>query len=332
MKIRMILAAVAVIAAVATASAQQIAVVSEGGETTIYQTLQSAIEGASDGSVIYLPGGAFSISDEVKITKRLTIIGIGNRIISENVDGITNIVGNLYFNDNSSHSAVMGCYITGSVIIGEGGTAVTEVLIKYCNVGSVEVTNNTCYGTIVNQNYIRGGAHFNDAGGIIITNNSVGDIYGVNGGTIKYNVVRGAGYWGDDWYTGIAVGANNSIISYNVIYLRNRSGYGYDCGDVNVSGSNNRGTTNMVKSDWGENCINVGNTDWNDIFENTETNFHFKEAYEEYENLLGIYAGDGFNDNQMAPVPYIVAKRIAEETDAAGMLKIQVRVKAGGIK
>ena len=49
--------------------AQQISVVSSGGSTTLYNTLQEAIEGASDGSVIYLPGGGFPISDEVKITK-----------------------------------------------------------------------------------------------------------------------------------------------------------------------------------------------------------------------------------------------------------------------
>ena len=45
--------------------------------------------------------------------------------------------------------------------------------------------------------------------------------------------------------------------------------------------------------------------------------------------MVGVYSGDVDFDKQMAPVPYIVAKRIAEETDAAGQLKIQVRVKAG---
>ena len=66
--------------------AQQISVVSSGGTTSLYRTLQEAIEGAEPGSVIYLPGGGFPISDDVKITKKLTIIGIGHYIKSGNID------------------------------------------------------------------------------------------------------------------------------------------------------------------------------------------------------------------------------------------------------
>jgi len=44
---------------------------------------------------------------------------------------------------------------------------------------------------------------------------------------------------------------------------------------------------------------------------------------------VGIYSGTGFNDDQLAPVPYIIGKRIPEQTDASGQLLIQIRVKAG---
>ena len=109
MKKIFLLTAIAVLLGMATATAQQIAVVSEGGETTICQTLQTAIEIASPGSVSYLPGGGFNLSDDVKITKRLTIIGIGHKSNNDNVDGNTKILGNLWFNEGSSSSAVMGC-------------------------------------------------------------------------------------------------------------------------------------------------------------------------------------------------------------------------------
>ena len=79
--------------------AQQISVVSPGGATTLYRTFQQAIEGADPGSVIYLPGGGFPISDDVKITKKLTIIGIGHCVKGDNVDGVTTISGNLFFNE-----------------------------------------------------------------------------------------------------------------------------------------------------------------------------------------------------------------------------------------
>ena len=44
--------------------AQQIAVVSSDGNTTLYQDLNEAITDASSGSVIYLPGGGFQLKDE----------------------------------------------------------------------------------------------------------------------------------------------------------------------------------------------------------------------------------------------------------------------------
>ena len=92
----------------------------------------------------------------------------------------------------------------------------------------------------------------------------------------------------------------------------------------------------MTRSDWGDDCINVGNVDWNNVFQNWNngaisptTNFHFKEEYSQYESQVGIYAGTGFNENQLAPVPYIVAKRVDEQTDASGKLNVKIRVKAG---
>ena len=70
------------------------------------------------------------------------------------------------------------------------------------------------------------------------------------------------------------------------------------------------------------------------VFENANgisptSNFHFTESNQQYENEVGIYAGDGFNDELIAPVPHIVAKRVDEQTDASGRLNVKIRVKAG---
>lgn len=96
-----------VVALMATvnASAQQIAVVT-GSATQVCQTLKEAIECAQDGSVIYLPGGGFAIHDSVKINKQLTIMGISHKANSDNADGCTKILGNLFFNEGSSNSAI----------------------------------------------------------------------------------------------------------------------------------------------------------------------------------------------------------------------------------
>lgn len=336
MKKMIILTAIAVILGMASAVAQQIAVVSENGETSVYQTFEAAINGANPGSVIYLPGGSFSLPDSVKISKRLTIIGIGHRSDNDNVDAKTWVAGNLWFNEGSSGSAVMACYITGNVYIGEGDASVNNVLVKFCDLNSVQVLNNTCSNTYINQNYIRNQSVFNESVAII-TNNVMHSIKGVNSGQIYNNLILGYGFvssyasWHSDYSN---IDANFSSIYHNILtgstHFEN-GGYYYHV----VSGSDNTIFSNISQEDIGDNTEILSGIDWNTVFENWNggaispmSDFNFTEAYQQYHSI-GIYGGTGFNDHQTAPVPYIVAKRIDQETDAAGKLTIHVRVKAG---
>lgn len=293
--------------------AQQISVVSSGGATTLYQTLKDAIEGADDGSVIYLPGGGFPIADEVKITKKLTIVGIGHKIKTENVDGYTTISGNLFFNQGSDGSALMGVYLSGNVYIGNDAK-VDDVLVRYCNVNDVNVYNN-CLGTTIDQNYIRGAAHFNGCSGIF-SHNITQFVRQLNDGFISNNIITSRYYNAMDDCNRTSL-TNNIIIDY---YIH--------------SGNNCLVSGNMCKSDWGDDCINIGETDWNDVFQkygpiSPSSNFHFSENYSEYESKVGIYAGGSDFDKQLAPVPYIIGKRVDTETDSSGKLNIKIRVKAG---
>ena len=184
---KLILTFVLAIVAGVAAIAQQISVVSAGGTTNIYSTQQEALEGASANSVIYLPGGGFPIPDSVKITKKLTIIGIGHKIKGENADGYTTITGNLFFNEGSDGSAVLGAYMTGSVEIGQNGK-VDNVLIRYCNLDHVSVHNNTCMGTVVNQNYIRNTSYFYGAR-CDFTNNIAHAVSNLDNGYIENNII-----------------------------------------------------------------------------------------------------------------------------------------------
>lgn len=332
MRKRLFLAALAAIVGTATAIAQQIAVVSEGGSTDVYQTLTEAIEGADPGSVIYLPGGGFQIHDSVKITKRLTIIGIGHKAKNENADGNTTIAGNLFFEGESSGSSVLGCYITGNVNVGGTNVGVTNFLLKYCNVNSVQVKNNLSTGLIVNQNYIRNKSVFNGANASL-SNNIVHSVCNINGGKIKNNIItsystykRGEyGLSGSyDIFSKVII-AYNSTIDNNVILSTVSVFHGSEC---LTSG-------NMLKGSWGDDCVNIGEADWNAVFTkynggaiSPASDFHFTEEYQQYSDC-GIYGGDGFSDGQLPPVPFIVAKSIPEQTDAAGNLNIKIRVKAG---
>lgn len=300
--------------------AQQISVVSPGGATSLYKTLQEAIEGAEGGSVIYLPGGGFPLSDEVKITKKLTIIGIGHKSKNDNADSNSTITGNLFFNQGSDGSALMGCYVTGVVYIGNDGNEVDDILIRYNFLRGFEVSNNKCVGTTVNQNYLDNGIEFKGASGTV-SNNIFHSVHDLDNGFLLNNIITGR--WAR--YNAIYE-CDQTTISNNVII------------DSNIhSGSNCLISGNMTKSAsaWGDDCINVWGVDWNNVFENWNngavsptTNFHFKEEYSQYEGKVGIYHGT-FNENQLAPVPYIVAKRVDEQTDASGKLNVKIRVKAG---
>lgn len=313
--------------------AQSIAVVKADGSTTLVRTLGEAIAvvNENDGCVVYLPGGGFPVSDDSKITKKVTIIGIGHKANNDNVDGITSISGNLFFNEGSSGSAVVGCYITGDVNIGYDETAVNDILIKFCNLNSVQVKSIICLETMINQNYIRGNSNFNNSKANIL-NNVIHGFSGLQYGIVRNNIFIGgivayeSGYERFSSYAFFS--SSNCTMSDNIFVVKAYEAYG---GVSNIT-SNNMGT-----SDYGDGFVNLGNIDWNDVFVNYNggaispvSDFHFKEAYKQYESQVGIYAGDGFNDAQIAPVPYIVAKRIDEQTDASGMLNVKIRVKAGG--
>ena len=316
--------------------AQQISVVSTGGETSLYKSLQEAVDGASDGSVVYLPGGGFGKKDTVTVTKKLTIIGIGHYAKNENVDGATTINGSIHFNAGSDGSALLGCYITGTVCIGADGSSVNNVLVRYCNAARVNVMNSSCEGTMVNQCYLRSNSDFNEANGYF-TNNIAHSIILLNNGFIENNIFYNSyvtSYAFNLFGTTITtdgtttkIYCRGSVITGNVIIGK----YNLE----NVIGC--QISNNIYYMRWEDDNIyepNIAESTYN-FFENSKTgisplsNFHFKGNYVKYENQVGIYAGTGFNDQQLAPVPYIVNKKVDEQTDAQGKLNVKIRVKAG---
>ena len=291
----------------------------------MYKTLKEAIEGADDGSVIYLPGGAFEGNDT--ITKKLTIIGIGHKARIDNPDGNTIIGGNLYFHPGSDGSALIGCYVNGEVNIGNeiGRDPVNDILIRYNRIQNCVLVNNSTSGTYINQNYLLSSITSNFSTDKYsfanISNNIIkSGINYITNGIISNNIIMGAcqGY-------GISLGCKGTTIINNIIFVK------ISCSNTNdISG-------NMMPFN-NDNCdanpIIVGSGfDWSNMFVKYDSNplncdFHFKGEYTQYEDQVGIYAGTGFSDKQLAPVPYIVAKHVDEQTDAQGKLNIKVRVKA----
>ncbi|MDR1091795.1 MAG: hypothetical protein LBL79_12045 [Prevotella sp.] len=318
-------------AAIVAANAQQISVVAPGGATTLYASLDTAITQAAAGSTLYLSGnlsgGGFQVKDETKITKKLTIIGIGHKPDNDNADGFTIISGNLFFEGGSGNSALMGVHLSGNVHIGTGEVAVNNFLLRYCNVNSVQIQNSNCQGIVINQNYIRersGGGN----SAITLTNNVLHSINSVNGGVIDHNIVRYNQY--SSYHNYALLNVSNTQISNNILIDASNIHSGSECIIRN----------NMLNADWGDETNGtikiVG--DWEDVFEGPITgvspacNYQLKGSQGKGDATdgtdVGIYGGTNFSDAALPPIPRIINKKIAEQTDENGKLNIQVYVKA----
>jgi hypothetical protein len=310
-------------------NAQQISVVSPAGATTLYTDLNLAIQGAAPGSTVYLSGGGFQVNDTTKITKRLTIIGIGHRPDNDNADGNTNVSGNLFFNDGSDNCALMGVHLSGTIFIANDNQTVNNILIRYCNfldmrIGNYTITSSysdgsvfsiggsgaVCQDVVINQNYIRNGINGGQCA-ITLTNNILGDdLNFVNGGTIENNVF-------------LNHGGSNIVILVQNSQVRN---------NVFNSGNFHNNDNTVFFGNYAINNLGADNTqiDWETIFTgpnngvNVSSNFHLAGG----NNGIGIYGGTGFSDTALPPIPRIVSKSVAEQTDENGKLKVQVRVKA----
>ena len=319
---------IAMVAAATSVQAQTITAVAPNGATTLYQSLSEAIKGADSGSILYLPGGGFPTGDDDVITKKLMIMGIGHKAINDNADGMTTIVGHLRFGKGSDGSSVMGCYINNNIYIAQDGQ-VNDVLIKKCSFDWVYVKNSACRGTVISQNYVRGCAHFGGSEGTI-KNNNIHNVRNMSNGVISNNIFRASFYnYNSSYDNPFLVDITTATVTGNILLGTSGSWVTSSCGTLYTSGNA------RLNNEWGDNPVKIEAENWETVFENyngaatnSYTNLQFKEAYKQYERQVGIYAGDGFDDTQLAPTPRIVSKHIPDQTDAAGKLNIRIRVKA----
>ena len=330
---RILSIAVALVATI-TVGAQNIAVVSPSNSTKIYQTLDEAITNAEKGSIIYIPGGGFTVTDNAKIDKKLTIMGVSHRGDTDNVDGASIISGNLNVIENSSGSAVIGVYVSGDINVGTSTDSVTNFTVRYCNVNSITVKHGKSSGMVINQCYLRNTSDFANCN-VRLTNNIMHSAKQINGGYIDHNVITAStSVYVGDWdynYKSYALGhVSSSTITNNFIL----NGANTHRGDNCFASNNCIGT-----GTWAENPIQLPEkTEWKAVFEAPD-GIKITSKYKVLEGSpakgaaldgtdLGIYGGSGFSDEALAPIPRIVSKKVAEQTDGSGKLQIEVTVKA----
>ncbi len=320
--------------------AQNIAVVSPGNSTSIYQTLDDAIAGAAPGSTIYLPGGGFQISDATQIDKKLTIMGVSHRGDTDNVDGATVISGNLNYAKGSSGSAVLGVYVSGNINVGTEADSVLNLTVRYCNANSIQVRHRQSSGMVVNQCYLRNPSNFAYCN-VRLENNIVHSLGYISGGVINHNVITSRG-----WFTGIGPtdrygsyycnyslgGVNASFITNNFILQEPANYYSAH------NGSECQISNNCINpGSWGNDPIVLDDgITWDDVFyENKGVSIYSdyrlkgswgKNAATDGTNI-GIYGNIAYKKDY-APIPRIVSKKVDEQTDGSGKLKVEVKVKA----
>lgn len=318
---------VAALLATVAAKAQNIAVVNPGNETDIYQTLDEAINNAAEGSVIYLPGGGFTISNNTKINKRLTIMGVSHRGDTDNADGATIINGKLQFDRGSSGSAVIGAYISGNVEI----DSVQNITVRKCNAYSIQVLNSGATGLVVNQCYLREDCRFGNCNAKI-ENNIIDMVYGVVGGIIRHNIFTGVKARDND---GTSPWTQIQNVSASVIednFFLNWSNGAYGISNCVIS-------HNCIgQGEWGEEPYKLGEgVSWNDVFNKHKgctpsSDYSLKGTWGKGEASdgtdIGIFGGSGFDPKALAPIPRIVSKKVDEQTDGTGRLHIEVMVKS----
>jgi hypothetical protein len=304
--------------------AQKIAVVSPEGVTTVYCNLDSAILEAPAGSTLYLSAGGFQVSNASRITKKLNIIGVGHR--PDTPEGNTNISGNLHFEAGSDNSAVMGIYLGGDIRLANISSSVNNFLLRFCNVNSVQVYKANCQGVLINQNYIRNNSSCS-LSPITFSNNVLHSISFVQCVIIQNNIIRHYNRHCPNYCYNYAFYDLISSQIINNILLDPQSIH---------QGANVIVSNNALGPNWGNNCIQV--TNWANVFEGPDdgvsptSNFHLKDgpwktgATDGGE--VGIYGGTGFSDTALPPGPRIISKKIADQTDAEGKLKVEIEVGA----
>ena len=328
---RNLLIAVALVATM-TVMAQNIAVVSSSNETKIYQTLDEAITKATAGSTIYLPGGGFQISDDTKIDKKLTIMGVSHRWDTDNADGATFISGNLNFIGGSSGSAVMGVYISGNINVGTSEDAVENFTMKKCSANSIQVSNSASSGMVVNQCYLRSGSKFGNCN-VRLENNILHSAFDINCGYVNHNII--VSYNFGYFYSGcgeVALIVKNSSIMNNFILERSISGENSYINRNCFKGSGYSGVDETPIT------LDDGKT-WGDIFRSHKgvsmaSDYRLKDGVDKSKfkgtdgTTIGIEGGSGFDPDALAPIPRIVSKKVDEQSDASGKLTINVTVKS----
>jgi hypothetical protein len=305
--------------------AQNLIRVNNSGFDADYNTLSTAIAGASNGDTIYVEGSA-SEYEGCSINKQITIIGpgyfLGENPQTQAVSLDAKFESDITFANGSSGSTIMGCHGVNLVI----NTNNISIIRNYFE--SI-TTGNTVSGINIMQNYINGPIYAADYQGSIsnsvITNNYIGNHISMgsqSGGLIVTNNIL---HYGLSIY--------NSTIQNNIMV------YGYNISE----NSGNSISYNLLATDGVNANNNQYNINMNDVFVDFSGSLDYSTdgKWQLSVNSPAIGAASGGEDcgifggmasyilSGVPNLPHIYEADIPAAVSSGSTLSISIKVKSG---
>lgn len=325
-------------------SGQSVFVVDNPSSSGAYGSLDSALHYAVDGDYIYLPGGSFSIGN-LKIAKRVNIIGAGHYPDSTVATGRTQLIGDIYFKTGADNSSIQGFYLQGDIFMGDSCQTgnVQNIFISRISVNNIYLTYQS--GTSTNCG----------AANIFIKDCRIrNDIRGANtqNVTVETSIISGQirdfnsnAYFNNNIFLyQSSFSTSNRLLRFvnNCDFSNNIFRNSYST--MITSSSNNVFYNNVFgqSSCSGGSCYNcLFNVDFLPLFEDVGgTGFDYSYDYRLTDTSeakgvglngtdCGIYGGNNpFKPGAVPINPHIQMINIPSATDGQGRLNIQFKVRA----
>ncbi|MFH2143678.1 MAG: hypothetical protein ABIJ97_14735 [Bacteroidota bacterium] len=331
---------------------QSVFVVQNATNSSVHQILDSALYYAADDDYIYLPGGNFNVGN-VRISKKLNIIGAGHYPDSTQATGATAFTGNIYFKTGSDGSTLQGIYLNGDIFMGDSCVTgnVSNILISRCNINKIFLTYNTTTTTncgaqniFVKECVVRSNIRGANAQNVVFENNIIAGGLGNFDGNANFknnvfmktcSTTSGAFGYQVLYYVYNCTFENNifkqssSLSSYFAFSttdnLFNNNVFGFPSCFTGAGSCNNC----LYDVNFINQFVNVPGTAFEYPY-----NYHLSDTSVAIiagtnGTDCGIYGGDNPYKEGAVPVnPHIQFKQIPSATDSQGKLNIQVKVSA----
>lgn len=281
------------------AQRRKFTMVTPAGTTTYYNTIQAAVEAATDGSTIYVPDGNFDMG-KLYITKRLNIIGMRAAEKVANSGAYSRLVGDIYFKEGTSASTVLGVRVSN--IYFDSKQEIEDIVIKQCLVDNniYNLNSTPSFGININQCIVSNTLDLSGSSDCYITNSVLNYFASIYQGFVDHCVLNGGGSYGSSY---------NKYSTFSNCFV------------------------SMVRGDYNQliNCYSASTSiyvnfsgDW------AHSDLHIKPESEYYGRDLGVMGGTGFTLDVYQSSTRVVDVMVPDHTDDDGKLKVKVKVETVG--